>query len=284
MKKTTLVFTVFAFFLVSSCLPSLHSIVNDENRVTDDRLVGEWKMEEDIFDDATIKFDFSVSSDDEEDIRLMKELGKEIKQIKFGSKKKYSSWKFERAAKIVAKDEEAMTHPKGHGLTVTLSVGTPSMLPKDRKMTIVEKKEFPFYILTYRKSNGQKRVMRVDLTKINGGLFADFYPFGDADDNRFSMNYIHAHTFAKVAFVDGKITMQSFNIDKIEELLKSKRIRLKHETISKIVRENNSFVTEENLVLTASTEELRAFISKFSDNEDLFDEAEELTAYNEKNP
>ncbi|GEM_PF-2432036 len=289
MRKTTLFFTTFVFFLVSSCIPSLHSIVNDENRMTDDRLIGDWKMEEDIFDDATINFEFSVESVDEEDrqegIKMMKELEKEMKQMKFGSKKKYSSWKFERAAIITAKEDttkSTVNKKVTTDATATFHGGAPSMVPEN--WTIIEKKELPFYVLTYKKSDDTKQYMKAELTKIKGELYIDFYPYREPDESRFGINSINAHTFAKVEIKEGKLLLHSFNLTEIEGLLKTKKIRLKHETITNATIEDGKIIYDDYMVLTASTEELRAFIAKYSDNEDLFDEAEELTANNEKNP
>ena len=287
MKKTTLFFTVFVFFLVSSCLPSLHSIVNDENRVTDDRLIGDWKMEEDIFDDATIKFEFSYESDEDkqEGIKMMKNLGEDMKGL-FEKKKKYSLWKFERAAIITAKEDTTKSTVNNKKVTTdataTFHGGAPSMVPEN--WTIIEKKELPFYVLTYRKSDDTKQYMKAELTKIKGELYIDFYPYREPDESRFGINSINAHTFAKVEIKEGKLLLHSFNLTEIEGLLKTKKIRLKHETITNATIEDGKIIYDDYMVLTASTEELRAFIAKYSDNEDLFDEAEELTTYNEKNP
>jgi len=284
MKKTTLFIAAAVFFLVSSCIPSLHSIVDEENRVVDDRLVGDWLLEEDVFLD--MKFNFSVTSDDKADetvgIEMMKEFAKGFTPK---SKKKSSHWKIERAMNFKAKDEEAMTHPKGHGLSISFNNGGAlSMLPKNRKWTIVEKEELPFYILTYKVGKDKKRLMRVELTKIGTDYYLDFYPYYTDSENRFSANSIYAHTFAKVIFTNDKLTLNHFNIIEIEKLIKSKKLRLKHEILDETTVKNGEADYTDNMVLTASTQELRAFISKYSDNENLFDEAEELTRYNEKTP
>jgi len=282
MKKTTFFVVASIFFILSSCIPSLHSIVNEENRITDDRLIGQWKMEEDVF--ITIN-NFSIESDDEKDrqegIKMAQELGAGMKGL-FGNKKKYSLWKFERAAIITAVDDEKLTSPKGHGLSVTFNGGVPSMVPK--KWTITDKKDLPYYILTYKKANGKKKLMKVELTKIKGALYMDIYPYNEPNESRFGVNSINAHTFAKVEIKAGKLLIHSFNILEIEELLKTKKIRLKHEILPHAVIEHGEISYDDMMVLTASTKELRAFIGKYSDNKDLFDEAEELIAYNEKNP
>ena len=282
MKKTTLFIVVSVFFLVSSCIPSLHPIVNEKNRVTDDRLVGDWKMEEDIF---VSNYEFNVESDDEKDkqegIKMMKEFGSGMKGF-FGNKKNYSLWKFERAAIITAVDEKKLKDPKGHGLEATFNSWVTSLVPKN--LTIIERKDLPYYILTYKKANGKKELMKVELTKINGATYMDIYPLNEPKESRFGINQINAHTFAKVEIKAGKLLIRSFNVEEIEALLKTKKVRLKHEIIPYAKFKDGNIDYEDNIVLTASTTELRAFIAKYSDNEDLFDEAEELTVYNEKNP
>ena len=282
MKKTTLFIVVSVFFLVSSCIPSLHPIVSEENRIIDDRLVGDWKMEEDVF---VSNFEFNIETDDEKDkqegIEMMKELEAGVKGL-FGNKENYSLWKFERAATITAVDEKKLKNPKGHGLEATFNSWVTSLVPKN--LTIIERKDLPYYILTYKKSNGKKELMKVELTEINGAIYMDIYPLNEPKESRFGVNQINAHTFAKVEIKKEKLLIRSFNILEIEELLKTKKIRLKHEIIPYAKFKDGNIDYEDNIVLTAPTTELRAFIAKYSNNENLFDEAEELTAYNEKNP
>jgi len=281
MKKTTFFITAAVFFLVSSCIPSLHSIVNEENRVTDDRLVGDWKMEEDV----SITHNYKITTDDEAEkqkgIEELKKIDTEMKGF-FRKKEHYSLWKFERAAIITAVDDEKLTSPKGHGMEVIFRSWTTSLVPEE--WTIIERKELPYYILTYKKTKGKKELMKVELTKIKGATYMDIYPLSEPKESRFGMNQINAHTFAKVEIKAGKLFIRSFNILEIEDLLKNKKIRLKHEIIPYATFKEGELNYEDNIVLTASTKELRAFIAKYSDNEDLFDEAEELTAYVEKNP
>ena len=158
------------------------------------------------------------------------------------------------------------------------------MLPKDRKWTVVEKEELPFYILTYKVKDDKERLMKVELTKIGADYYLDFYPYYSESENRFSVNSIHTHTFAKVIFEGDKLTLNHFNIIEIEKLIKNKKLRLKHEILGATTMKDGEMDYTDNMVLTASTQELRAFITKYSDNEDLFDATEELTRYNEKTP
>jgi len=230
MKKTTLFFTVFAFFLVSSCIPSLHSIVSDENRIIDDRWIGDWILGEDD-----------------------------------------SIWKFERAAKL---EFEYVKLPEGIISWSQNEIGgKESTLNKIRQLygsddiVIKEEKKLPYYILTHEEKGDPitKVSMKAELTQINDNFYMDIYPHDMLGTWRFAPNYINSHTFAKVTFNQGKIIINAFNGSYIESLIKQKRIRLKHEIVN------------EDITLTASTTELRAFISKYSRESDLFEESEVLT-------
>jgi len=145
------------------------------------------------------------------------------------------------------------------------------------------KEELPYYILSYypNASADQATTMKVELTKIGGNIYMDMFPINDKITGRFSTNFIEAHTFAKVEFNEEKLLFHSFDTVRIEDLLKSKKVRLKHEIITKAKNDQNKIVYEESVVLTAPTKELRAFIEKYGTEEDLFDDAEELTAYHE---
>jgi len=80
------------------------------------------------------------------------------------------------------------------------------------------------------------------------------------------VNYIAGHTFAKVNFEEGKLNLEMFDGEFVENLIKSRKVRLRHEKIG----------IDGDIVLTASTKELRSFIGKYGDNPDLFDDAEVL--------
>jgi len=284
MKKVFLFLATFIFFILSSCIPSLHSIVNDENRITDDRIIGTWKMEKDVFDEDNFKF--SVKADDIEGELGMKQIMKEIKKG-FQKQKKYSLWQFERAAILKLKynllDQGNVT------VTQETIGGVSSTLKKIREQfntedIIIEyKEELPYYILTYYPdtSSDQATTMKVELTKIGKNIYMDMFPISDKITGRFSTNFIEAHTFVKVEFNEEKLLFHSFDTIRIEDLLKSKKVRLKHEVITKAKNDKNKIVYEESVVLTAPTKELRAFIEKYGTEEDLFDEAEELTADHE---
>ncbi len=219
MRKLRFILAAMITILIVSCLPSLHSIVNDQNRILDDRILGMWTIGED--DDA---------------------------------------WFFEKAAEVVFEGEKNK---------IEYDIGAVSLMPKGMKIT--KKKELPQYILTYREWDNLDTITTyvvVNLTKIGDHTYMDFKPLATeprAREGLFSFNYIYGHTFARYQMDEGRLILEFIDGQYIKDLIEKKRIRLKHEVID-----------NEDIVLTASTEELRAFILKYEDDERLFDDKGEL--------
>lgn len=291
MKKTSIFIVLVIFSILYSCIPSLHSIVTDENRITDDRIIGTWKTKTDgkiKLNSQNIKVtSYSVQSDDPTDQAEGELL---LHELINGLEKnvEYDTWKFERASKLTFKIKKLpkfvtswSTETIGGAETTLAKLKTRF---KNDDIIIEHQEDLPFYVLYYTAPDkpNRKIEMKVSLTKIGKHIYMDMYPMNNTTQvGRFDTNFIEAHTFAKVEFKDGKLLIHSFDVDHIENLLLSKRVRLKHEVITKPVQEKNKIIYEDNIVLTASTEELRAFILKYGDNEDLFDLTEELIANNE---
>lgn len=286
MKKITIFTALVFFFLLYSCIPSLHSIVNDKNRIVDDRIVGDWIFSDDIF--ANPILNYSVKADNEEEQKEGEKLMQEyIDELK--AKRNYSTWKFERAAKLKFKYEK---NPEGTtSWSAEMIGGVESSLAAIRAQyenedIVIEQQELlPYYFLTYETSDfpDASEYMKIELTKIGGEIYMDIFPRKvNNGSGRFTSNFIGAHTFAKLTFEKGKLLIHSFNVEKIEHLLKSKRVRLKHEIVTTATQESNKIIYEDNIILTAPTEELRAFIEKYGKTEDLFEDPEELTAYNDE--
>jgi hypothetical protein len=224
---------------LASCIPSLHGIVTDETRITDDRILGIWSTNQQQ----------KVTVGDNSDFP-----------------KQEVDWNFERAANITY----WVTNPD----TKTTSDGLPeSLLPPGVK--IVDKVALPYYILTHRELiEGDTLVsnLLVEMTEISGHLLLDFRPIpgdGNVFNGRFATNYILAHTFSKVEFMDGKMQISPIDGDYVKDLISQKRIRLKHETRN-----------GEDIILTASTQELRDFIGTYSQDANLFDDADQLFRVN----
>ena len=138
--------------------------------------------------------------------------------------------------------------------------------------------------MTYTEKEGDPTEikMKVELTKINGDIYMDIFPMNlDLAPDRFVTNFIGAHTFARLVFKDDKWLMYTFDAEAIRDLIKTKRIRLKHEIVPITKQEGNKVIYEENFILTASTAELRAFLAKYGKEEDLYANIEGLIKYDE---
>lgn len=114
-----------------------------------------------------------------------------------------------------------------------------------------------------------------DTTQLNAGLgrLGDYYYLDlslDDAEHLSEMEAVHlfpTHTYSKISFRDNEITMESFGFSAnwLENLIKEKRIRIKHEAI------------EDHVLLTASTSELQKFVLKYSDEPKAFGDPETLT-------
>ncbi len=258
MKKFKIFVAASLFLIVYSCIPSLHPIYTDQNRITDDRLIGDWVSSEK--NDKSISFTFEVSSDDsldqKEGIKLMED---------FWGSEEENNWKFERAGAVTASYDRG----ESNNASISMSLSAKSMIPKGFELDQFD--PLPFYMLThtsYEREDTIKDYMLVNLTYIGEDLYMDFYPYSLKDKQmrtRFASNHINGHTFAKVMISDNKVTLQSFNQEYISDLIKNKRVRIKHEILG-----------EDQILLTASTNELRAFIEKYGNDPELYDTEETL--------
>ncbi|MCK5400549.1 MAG: hypothetical protein KAJ28_02855 [Flavobacteriaceae bacterium] len=101
--------------------------------------------------------------------------------------------------------------------------------------------------------------------KINNQLFLDFTPIenkesdGFNDNNMYKMHLIETHTLAKVDIISpNEISVKWFSSEKLEELLKENKIKIKHEKVG----------FNETTLLTASSDELEKFIKKYMNSKD----------------
>ncbi|MBX2817935.1 MAG: hypothetical protein KTR24_18150 [Saprospiraceae bacterium] len=259
MIKTTRLIAFFLLVSFSACIPSLHPIATQENQVIDDRLLGTWHGQ--LSQQTGIEVSFSIEGDDSLDVvEGEKEL--ELLKQELETKSEVETWTFERVG--------AISFKRG-----TSSAKVDPAVPSLLNWEVEEMELHDYYHLSYRNWQAQDTTverMWCHLTKIEEQLFIDFSPSHLKnpvmhENARFAMNYISGHTFAKIEFVDEKMILHPLNSTFIEELLKQKRIRLKHEVINS------------NIVLTASTEEIRAFIKRYLGDPNLFDESESLSPH-----
>lgn len=265
--NTKILFITLLVICFASCIPSLHPIFTEKNRIVDDRIVGDW-----ISDESTSSgFDISLTIDSNDDTanntnRLEEEIKNSI--LKEDGEVRY---RFERSNTITYTKGDVGSGKNYSKIKLPLQrLSQPKKKLLDIGYVVAETSEDPYYILTYSqvdKGELVEDIMLINLTKINGNIFMNIHPHEDfRKPSRFETNYIPANTFAKVEFNVGGMYIKQFDSDYIEELIKAKKVRLKHETIN------------DQIVLTASTEDLRSFIEKYGDDEKLYEEAEELIA------
>ena len=299
MKRIFFYLTIVSFLFLEACLPSLHPIVDDETRIIDDRLLGNWTLPYDSFLDnnPVVKLnDIKVHTDDtDEDIESIKEnMVNFIDSLNAANNPEATSfWKFERAVSIIAKfdKKDKKSNAKHLDLEIKLPTGTLSDLElfkkKFGKPSELEMKNYDYYFLTYSSlettMEKEPQRIKVELTEIDGDLYLDFLPTSSEKGySRFSDNFLVGHTFARVHFKEGIITIEPFNGNYIESLIKEKKVRLKHEILKKInpyYNENTKLYEldeQDQIVLTASTRELRSFIEKYGKDSRLYDGKEIL--------
>ncbi|GGI57315.1 hypothetical protein [Winogradskyella haliclonae] len=122
------------------------------------------------------------------------------------------------------------------------------------------------YFIKYTKKESEALFMGIPF-KVNEHLFIDFAPFeyeSDELNKLVGQHLLKTHSTAYVQHNEDKsITLKWLSEKAIGALFKQDRLRLKHEKIG----------LDEDLVLTASSEELHNFLKKFmaSDFEDKWD-------------
>ncbi|WP_299116543.1 hypothetical protein [uncultured Winogradskyella sp.] len=122
------------------------------------------------------------------------------------------------------------------------------------------------YFIKYVKKESEALFIGVPF-KVDNHLFIDFAPFEfDSDDisKLVGQHLLKTHSTALVEInVDDSITLKWLSEKAISALFEQKKLRLKHEITG----------IDEDLVLTASSEELHNFLKKFmaSDFEDKWD-------------
>jgi hypothetical protein len=115
--------------------------------------------------------------------------------------------------------------------------------------------------------SGTRSEFDVHLVKLGGSYFIDLYP-GDNDHlelgSLLTVTLFPVHIFAKVEFLDQKVLIRFFDPGWLEDLLEEGRIQIAHEDI------------EDGFVLSASTDELQKFVTKYANTDEAFLDAEVL--------
>ena len=123
------------------------------------------------------------------------------------------------------------------------------------------------YKLIFVDNEGQKGLFDARLTKLENKLFLDVYPseppWDEEDPNKveWSFNtlfFMPVHTFIKINGIEPELKLQLTDDDELKKLLKENPNAVEHTS------------TEDKFVLTASTEELQAFVVKYADDSRVF--------------
>lgn len=118
------------------------------------------------------------------------------------------------------------------------------------------------YKLTLINDDVPKEAFVAHLVEIGDDLFMDLFPLREFSSKNISDNFFPVHTFYKVEITENEFTMTYFDLDKLNKLFESNRIRLRHENV------------DGTIMITAQPKELQKFIDKYSDDESVFDYTE----------
>ncbi len=113
-----------------------------------------------------------------------------------------------------------------------------------------------------RTRHGKEVLYLANPFKINNQTFLDFLPLGQDQgiDGLLQDHMIYAHSLVKYdELKNGEISIKWFDEEKIEELFKNKKIKIKHEVIG---------LVDHKYLLTAKSEELQKFIKKYMASND----------------
>ena len=128
------------------------------------------------------------------------------------------------------------------------------------------------YYVTYGKQNNESNFIAMPFT-IDGNIFMDFIPLMielNEPNTLTEKHLIQTHSVAKIKILkNNSINITWLSEEKIRDLINNNKIRIKHEKIG----------PEENLVLTASSEELYKLIKKYNNSniKDKWKTDEEIT-------
>jgi len=110
------------------------------------------------------------------------------------------------------------------------------------------------------------------VTELNDAYFLDLFVFAksiselDVIESNFVENHFFpVHTFSKIKVEEDLLSIEFFRTSFIEDLIRSNRIRIKHEK------------ADGTILITASTNELQKFVEKYAHEEDAFEDPMEFT-------
>ncbi len=109
------------------------------------------------------------------------------------------------------------------------------------------------------------------VTELSDAYFLDLSVFAksiseldQSESNFIDNHFLPVHTFSKITIEEGQLDIEFFQSSFISDLISSNRIRIKHED------------TDDSILVTASTNELRKFVEKYAHDVEAFEDPIEL--------
>ena len=118
------------------------------------------------------------------------------------------------------------------------------------------------YRITYYEDEGMIGLFTGTLFQLKGNHYVDFYPDPDEEhcnSDFTSMHHFPTHTLARISLGSDSIMLYWYGEEWLSDLLEQNRIRIKHETVE---------ISPDypRHVLTAPTDELQKFITKYANS------------------
>lgn len=118
--------------------------------------------------------------------------------------------------------------------------------------------------------DGVSSKFETHLVQIGKYTYLDMYPERDhprekGKENKVGYSDIHlvpTHSFTRIKVSEKNLILESFKAEWLEKLFKQRKIRIKHE------------IVEDEILLTASSEDLQKFVKKYADEKEAFEDEE----------
>lgn len=118
------------------------------------------------------------------------------------------------------------------------------------------------YRLVFTEKDGDTQHFVCHMTNLGGHLFLDIFP--DQRDKPENGSFVPVHWIMRIQKIEPRLKWGLLDLDGLKKILEKNPKALKHEKV------------DDGILLTASTEELRAFLAGNGDSEDLFGDTREL--------
>jgi hypothetical protein len=139
-------------------------------------------------------------------------------------------------------------------------------LEKQEQIILDSKVNYTYSLILFRKSSPSiKTAFNLHLVSIKDQTYLDIFPEQWAVDNAIlGVHLIGVHTFAKAEISEDSLTINWFDANWFQNMIRNNRIRIKYED------------NGENILLTASPEDLQRFVAKYGNEPTTFDSENRL--------